>query len=263
MKKMARLMWYEELVCWIILKFVRRTKPLKVSVVVSVATCVGALTSTVRRTTASPFSSVVTTSDVTKALVPGVTKRKSPWKTSKRIWRLRNLMPFNTAVTTTRASPPLQIPLPQPVPVGESGVIDTVLLRVLGLTVKVTGTVAPRLSRTVMMTGVSALTLFGITVILKPDVADPVTTGAGITTGLLLPVVYGAVPPLMLISVGKSANTSATASNTPKTMTGGAGGVVGVVLAAPPPPHELSKPVMALKAAMTTAYLAQLPVLLK
>ena len=68
----------------------------------------------------------------------------------------------------------------------------------------------------------------------------------------------------MLISVGRSANTSAAVGSTPKAMTGGGGGgAAGVVLAAPLPPHELSKPVMALKAAMTTAYLAQLPLLLK
>ena len=68
----------------------------------------------------------------------------------------------------------------------------------------------------------------------------------------------------MLISVGRSANTSAAVGSTPKAMTGGGGGgAAGVVLAAPLPPHELSKPVMELKAAMTTAYLAQLPLLLK
>ena len=167
----------------------RRTKPLTVSVEVNVATCVGAVTSMVIRTTASPFSSVLTRIDVTSALVPGVTKRKSPWKTSKRIGRFLNLIPFNTAVTTTRASPPLHIPVPQPVPVGERAVMETVLLRVVVLTFNASAAVAPRLSLIVRVTGVSTLALLAMTVILNPAAADPVTAGAGTNTVLLLPAV--------------------------------------------------------------------------
>ena len=114
-----------------------------------------------------------------------------------------------------------------------------------------------------MTTEVSVITLFASTVILKPAVEEPVTVGAGKTTELLEPVVYGAVPPATLKSMGTPGNTSADAGNTPSAITGGVGGTVGVVLAAPPPPHEPSNALIAPKAAMITACFAQLPVLLK
>ena len=227
-----------------------------------IATCVGAVTVAVMRARATPFSSVLSTIEVTSTLVPGVTKRKSPWNTSKRMARFVNLMPFWMAVTATSASPPLHNPA-QPVPVGAIGVMVTVLLSVVALTFNVMGTVTPRLSRIVMTTGVSTLTFFAMTVILNPVVADPTTVGVGTTTVLLLPAVYGGVPPLMAISVGKSANTSAVPGSTPSAITGGGVGATVVVLAAPPPPHEPSNALIAPRAAMTTACFAQLPVLLK
>ena len=121
-------------------------------------------------------------SEVTCTLVPGVTNLKSPWKTSNRIGRLTNLMPFNTASTTTSASPPLHNALPQPVPVGETGVMVTLLLRVVGLTLNATAVAIPKLSLTVTVTGVSALTLFANTVKVEPDMV-----GVGTATVLLEP----------------------------------------------------------------------------
>ena len=171
-------------------------------------------------------------------------------------------MPLTIAVTSTCASPPLQSPA-QPVPVGATGVKVTTLLSVKALTFKASVVVAPRLSRAVMVTSVSATTFLGITVNLNDVVDEPVTVGAATTTALLEATVYGAVPPLMVKSMGVSGKTSCAAGNMANGMTGGVGGVVGVVLAVPLPPQETSSELIAPNMATRAARFAQLPVLLK
>jgi len=136
-------------------------------------------------------------------------------------------------------------------------------LSVVARTFKVRGVVAPILSRIVIVTDVSAITLFASTEILNAAVAEPETAGAGSTTALLVPVVYGAVPPVIVNSTGTPGNTSAAVGKTERVITGGVGGTVGVVLAVPLPPQETSNELIAPNKAMKAARFAQLPVLLK
>src|SRR5450759_3834444 len=72
--------------------------------------------------------------------------------------------PFNKAITTTCAVPPLQSALvPQPVPAGaKTEKVTSLLLMTAGLTVTITSLVLLAASRTVIVTVVSIATLLGM-----------------------------------------------------------------------------------------------------
>lgn len=77
-------------------------------------------------------------------------------------------MPFSAAFTTTCASLPLHNPVPHPAAVGAEGVNVIWLIKVDGFTVAFAAAETFSESRTVISTGVSAVTGPGMTVNVEP-----------------------------------------------------------------------------------------------
>jgi len=184
-----------------IVKLVRWNAPETTSVICNKPVCGAAPDNTRMRTRAVPVVSVVVVTLV--ASVSGeptgdVMNRKSPEMASKRTCLPTSGVPPCESVAATSASPPEQIDVPHAAAWLDVGVIVMVLLTVRGRTVNETVCDVPAESRTVSVTGVSALTALATT-----ENEPPVSPVAfGMTDWSLDPTLSEPLPPLTRKVVG-------------------------------------------------------------